>query len=400
LGKFEFGSALQLGYERSQIDQGLQVHAARIGPRVWAQWRGADGLRLRLGADYFGTVGSLHAPLDQDDAFVEIRVPIYADVAARSVSGAYGELTLPLLSKLRLDVGVRADAWLTGSRLEAAVDPRVTLTFRSHDNVAWHVAGGTGHQPAVFLIPLPGIADVGLDHGLQSSLQSEAGVAIDLPAELRLESQVYLQHLNNMILPDLVLEQSDDCNALPTRVADMTLRCSQGYPRASAWAYGLEVFLRRSVTEALSGWLSYTLGWARATSVQGMPFTPSFDVRHVLNLVLQYRFGGGFSTGLRLQYRSGKDASATFVRATPIRYEQRLPGFFRADLQLSYSWRTFWGRLRVSLEWFNVTIAREATDIQCKDGVATGTDPLTATPCAITRAPALFFPNLGVRAEF
>lgn len=400
VGRWQLGSALQLGYERSEIDQGLQAHSARIGPRLFAEWLGGGGMRVRGGADFIGIAGGLHAPKNQDQASFGITTPLYADVAARGIMGAYAELHAPLMPRLSLDVGLRSDVWMTGHRAEAAADPRATLTLRSHPHVAWHVAGGLAHQPAVFLVPLPGIADVGTEYGLQSAVQSEAGVAIDLPGELRLESETYLQRFSNMIFPDLALEQKTECGTLPADVAKMTPLCNGGYPRASAWAYGVEALLRRQVSEALSGWLSYTLGWASAESQDGMAFTPSFDVRHVVNLVLQYRLVGGWSAGARLYYRSGKMAGATFLRDRPIRYEQRLPGFFRADMQVSYAWTTSWGKLRLALEWFNVTLSREPTDIQCRDGVTIGKDPLKATPCSVTLAPALFFPNLGLRAHF
>jgi outer membrane receptor protein involved in Fe transport len=302
--------------------------------------------------------------------------------------------------RLRLDLGLRGDLWLTGSRADASADPRLTVSYRASDVVSMHAAAGLAHQPSVFLVPLPGIADVGVGDGLQSAVQSEAGVALELPAALKFETNAYVQRFSNMILPELALDQTNDCAGLPVEVEAATTRCNGGYPRSTIWAYGFEFFLRRAVTEQLSGWINYTLGWARAHTDSGENFRPTFDVRHVLNLVLQYRFGGGFSTGARVQYRSGKLASEIFLRDSQIRYEQRLPGFFRADLHLSYGWRPSWGALRVTLEWFNLTLSREATDIVCRDGVGVGANPLLATPCTVQRAPALFFPNLGVRAEF
>jgi hypothetical protein len=56
--------------------------------------------------------------------------------------------------------------------------------------------------------------------------------------------------------------------------------------------------------------------------------------------------------------------------------------------------------MQVSLEWFNLSLSREQTDIQCRDGIDVGANPLASTPCPVTTAPALFFPNIGVRAEF
>ena len=399
VGAVELGGMLQLGLEHSQIDTSMRVRALRLGPRVYASYQTPEGVRLRVGADMFGNVGSLFTAPTVEGGPIQVRVPVTDGVAARSVMGAYAELSVPLLERLRVELGVRGDLWLTGSRAEAAADPRLTLSYRSHDTLTWHAAFGLAHQPAVFLLPLPGIADVGLEHGLQSAVQSEAGVAIDLPAALKLESQVYVQHFSNMILPELALDQTANCAQLPAQVAMATSRCNTSYPRSSVWAYGFEVFLRRSISEAMSGWINYTLGWARGLSAAGQSFTPTFDVRHVLNLVLQYRLGGGFSTSARVQYRSGKSANELFLRAEPIRYEQRLPGFFRADMSVSYGWRPSWGSLRVTFEWFNVTLSSEATDIACLDGVGASADPLSVTPCPVKHAPALFFPNLGIRAE-
>jgi len=401
IGATELGALLQLGVEESQVDTGLRVQNFRIGPRLYATYANASGVRARVGAELFGYSGHIHAESEIDGGgLIQLRLPFIEDVAARSVMSAYAELSLPLHERVSAELGLRGDMWLTGARAEAAVDPRLTVSYRSTDAVTWHAALGLAHQPAVFLLPLPGLSEVGLEHGLQSAIQSEAGVAVTLPAAFRFESQLYAQHLSNAILPDLALDQTDACAGLPDSVAAATARCNGGYPRAKVWAYGLELFLRRDVSEVLSGWINYTLGWARARGSDGKSFSPTFDVRHVLNLVLQYRLPKGFSAGVRVQYRSGKVASQLFQRAQEIVYQQRLPGFFRTDLQLSYGFRPSWGSLRVSLEWFNVTLSREATDIVCHDGVGIGMDPTAATPCGVQRAPALFFPNLGVRAEF
>jgi hypothetical protein len=404
LGAYEMGAAFQVGFERSQINNSMKVSALRLGPRFYASYRASQQLQLRVGADMFGSTGSFVRSPIIEDGLVQIRLPPFSsDVAARSVMGAYAEAGLQLSDQLRVDVGVRADLWLTGSRPEAAADPRLSLSYRFADSVTWHGAVGLAHQPSVFLVPLPGITEVGIEYGLQSAVQSETGLSFDLPAQLKLESQVYLQRFDNMILPELAIDQTAECYALPPDVEQATTRCNGGYPRSSVWAYGLELFLRRALSEDLSGWINYTLGWARAESSTGLKFNPTFDVRHVLNLVLQYKLGAGFSTGARVQYRSGKNASHIFIRQGEIHYEQRLAGFFRADANISYGWQPSWGSLRVTLEWFNLTLSREESSIDCDktDDITSGRDPLeTAVPCPVKRAPALFFPNLGIRAEY
>jgi hypothetical protein len=162
--------------------------------------------------------------------------------------------------------------------------------------------------------------------------------------------------------------------------------------RIDGYSYGGELFLKRPFTERLSGWLSYTLAFSAVADVAGLPYTPSWDVRHVGNLVLHWEMGGGFSSGARLQARSGK-VQADFVLDNALhlaRNERRLPGFARLDLELAYAWHPSWGKLRVSLEWFNATFAREPLQYVC-----TG----SPSKCSVTYLPAIVFPNLGLRGE-
>ena len=78
-------------------------------------------------------------------------------------------------------------------------------------------------------------------------------------------------------------------------------------------------------------------------------------------------------------------------------YEQRLPGFFRADIRISYAWQKDWGRLRLALEWFNLTAAREPFGLDCETN---DLGLVTETPCDVSYGPRIFFPNLGLRATF
>jgi hypothetical protein len=154
----------------------------------------------------------------------------------------------------------------------------------------------------------------------------------------------------------------------------------------------MELFLRRPITERLSGFLSYTLAYSSVGRVAGKPYTPTWDVRHVANLVLQWQIGGGFSAGLRWFLRSGKmhgDFLLDDARQL-IREEARLPVFTRLDLETAYAWPTRWGRMRVALEWFNATMVREPFDATCS-GIPRS--------CQTAYLPAIFFPNVSVRGE-
>jgi hypothetical protein len=240
----------------------------------------------------------------------------------------------------------------------------------------------------VFYLPLPGIVDVATDRGLQSAIQSEVGVGWETPLGLRAELQAFVHLYQNLVFVDaLVLEDSFDMICETIDCGDATLA-----DRIDGISYGAELFLRRPADEPVSGWISYTLAWSRVDDVGGLPYTPTWDVRHLGNLIVQWDIGAGFSAGGRLHARSGKLIGEfllddTFALA---RDERRLPWFVRIDLQVAYAWRPDWGRMRISLEWFNATLSREPIGSECKGAPRT---------CSTEWLPAIFFPNLGVRGE-
>ena len=67
--------------------------------------------------------------------------------------------------------------------------------------------------------------------------------------------------------------------------------------RRDALSYGVEVLVRRAASERLHGWLSYTLSNSQRALGGGVIGPSDWDQRHVVNLVLGYRwhnttFGG------------------------------------------------------------------------------------------------------------
>lgn len=395
VGRGEFGAALLFGWEESALGSQFQLKATRVGPRVWFEQALGERSHLRLSADMQGISGNFSSTMNNTELSRETSsVGLVGNVQARSLWGVQLELGLRPWAALELQLGGRADAWLQSGGAQAVVDPRARLILHAADTLSVHVAAGVVHQPAVFYVPLPGIADLANDRGLQAALQSELGVSWDTPLQLRAELQLFAHRYENLVFLDTLLLR----DALDTICSDRNLlqvaNC-QGVSipkRLNGLSYGAEVFLRRPITERLSGFLSYTFALSTVDKVAGQPYTPSWDVRHLGNLVLQWRVFSGFSGGLRWLLRSGKVNGDFLLDDTRhlSRAEQRLPGFTRLDLEVSYAWRPTWGRMRVALEWFNVTMSREPLDVSCSGLPRT---------CQIEYLPAIFFPNLSVRGE-
>ncbi|HEY6878440.1 MAG TPA: TonB-dependent receptor [Polyangiales bacterium] len=366
----EFGTALRFGLDRSDLGSAVKVRANNLGPRFWIEHR-MRRARFRVGGDMQGSVGSIRngtGSLASPEGDLRIRLPQIASVAARNQGGLFIESELRLIPRLRAELGARVDYWYVREKLNVAFDPRIRLTLDATDKLALHVAFGLGHQPSVFFLPLPGLTEVALDRGLTRAIQYEAGIAYQLPKDVRFELQGYLHTYTRLLLPELVMDA--DIQDEP--------------PLSNAIAYGLELFLKREFGD-VSGWISYTLGQANADAFRSIgKFRPDFDVRHVLNVVAQWRVWQGLFVGGRLQARSGR-----VIEQLTQRYEQRLPWFVRPDVRIGYGWRGRLGNMTAYLEWLNAAAQGEYLDANCVFG-----------SCTAVRAPVISLPNLGLRADF
>lgn len=390
IGRTELGAALLLGWEQSALSSEFKLSATRVGPRMWVESRFGEHTRLRISSDLVGVSGQFSG-VSATASDGRGRQNLFGDVPARSMWGLQAELDFQPFPAVELQLGARADAWVQGAGAEGVLDPRARVIWYPSPVVDLHIASGVVHQPAVFYIPLPGIVDVATDKGLQAAIQTEVGAGWDSPLGLRAEVQAFMHLYQNLVFVDaLALNESFDmiCSG------PLAIDCAgaQLADRIDGMSYGAELFLKRPVDEDVSGWVSYTLAWSTVDDVAGVPYTPTWDVRHVGNAVVQWKIGGGFSAGARVQARSGKvngefliDDSQMLARDT-----HRLPWFVRLDAQIAYAWQPSWGRMRVSLEWFNTTFAQEPIDTVC-----TGM-PRT---CRTIYIPAIVFPNLGVRGE-
>ncbi|HKU36739.1 MAG TPA: TonB-dependent receptor, partial [Polyangiales bacterium] len=380
--------------------------------------------RLRLGADFIGTHVALHSggPRDEQTQAPPTRGETfsldpadflsgqpYESVPTRSTSGVYGELELEPVSGLTLALGARADLWMSGSDSELALSPNGTVSYKLLPALELHAGLGLAHQAHGSPVPLPSLSDIAIDAGLESAVQAEVGLGWQVFSDLSL-SATYFRHVyDDMVYLELIL----DCegNTDPQSAQELIMGIGgegsicrgRGLPTADGLTQGIELLLKRELTERISGFLSYTLSFAEAIAADGTRFTPLSDVRHVANAVLRVDLGGGFALGARLHYRTGKMTPNRLFNSTFQRFERveaRLPSFFRADLHASYSWNVSFGRMEASIGVQNVTASTEATKRDCiVDFAGDRSNGRVPIVCTIDRQPAIVLPNLGIRAE-
>jgi hypothetical protein len=412
--EFEYGAQLVLGADFSTLGQQLSGHDARATSDLYVQWQHAR-TRLRTGLKLVSAAVTLTRGPEMQasaDASRIDRTPLvpedflagqpYTNVPTRSLFENYAELHLEPWSRWSFDLGLRAELWLAGSKADMAISPGLRVRRRLTDWLDLHAAFSISHKPHTSPLPIPGLDDVSLDPGVETAWQSEAGTSVRLGSFGELDLTLFYHRYVDVVYLELIL----DCqgNSDPTAAQAILSRgnalnsiCRQaGLPTANGEAHGAEVFLRRDFSRRLSGFLSYTLGFASATAQDGTKFTPQSDVRHLINAVLRYEFSHAFTVGLRMQYRTGKMAVNTFLDSAEgrvTRVEYRLPGFLRLDLHASYAWPVSFGRLEASLGIQNATFSREATSRDCLPAAAGPT-------CQIDYQPYIVLPNIGLRADF
>jgi hypothetical protein len=414
LKRWDLVGTMLYGYDFSDVrddsgrtvpDAGANIH--RIGPRFWAIY-GARKVQLRLGGDASGLFGSARC----NEGIQNVSAPCDPDFAAqdrRMIGGVFVDANVTPLPWLDLSLGVRADVWNTSGYRDAGVSPRARATFHAREIADFFVGWGLGFMPATFAIPLPGLGDVPLEPGLQRANQTEGGVRFFLPHKLEFETRGYVNLFRDLRFVDIFTEPEISDNpvagTLPAGLIDDS---------ADGKSYGFELLLKRPFDVGFSTLVSYTLGYSDLTATalllngtsQTFDYTPSYDVRHVMNGVLAWQAKFGLVISARVFARSGRAEGWLWLDPSGVvqQYVQRVPWFIRLDAQIAYEWAKPGRRMRISLEWINITQARDAQEIDSSDpnsplacsvrwGVPSGSCPIKFTG-------AIWFPNLSFRAVF
>jgi outer membrane receptor protein involved in Fe transport len=408
--------ALTLGADRSGNEQG-SASGRMAAARVEVERRIAPPLRARFGSSatltHYDAGVPAHGP---SDITLTAEYPEHEDL----IAGAYADVVWRPNPRLEIVPGLRADLYTWrrlspviiydayGNLLPAppprravpALDPRLAARFTVHPRVAVFAQIAQAHQGPSFYVPVPGVEPSSFPSGLQSALQTSAGVEVALPAEITATATGFRNTFDNV----------NDFGTCTLYQGEIDVRSGCLDERRSGQAYGLEVFVRRPLTRAVGGWISYTLSRTedefptfdfgkQATSTRSIP-TP-FDRTHVVNVVASCDLGRGWRAGARLLAYSGAPyyiydylgvyRSANLVPPTAIPSNlaiDRFPWFYRVDLRLEKRWplgRT--GYLAVVAEGLNVTLQREPINVSCgADGTACS--PVMGSPFAI--------PSIGV----
>jgi len=343
-------AAFTWGYDQTRVADGRNTRDILFGSRVELTRPIDDALTIRGGLDVQHDVysSSEQQYVDPDDPQVEdfrSLFPPRNDAAA----GAWLDLVWKMTPFFEVTPGVRVDGFFSNGAEAAAADPRLAVVVDVHDRVRLLHAFGMAHQAPSFIVPVPGLAVASLRGGLQRSLQASAGVEVDLPLATTASVTVF---------DSVFLNMSDTIGVRPPG-NDATQ-----IPRSLGGAKGLEVYLRRSLSSRIGGFVAYTL--SRSTRIiDGYEFPAAFDRTHVLHSALRADLTRCWRAGTRLSIYSGPPILAapqgaavppTFRPSDP----ERDPVFYRLDFRVEKKWRfakTGW--ISFVVEMVNATLNTE-----------------------------------------
>jgi len=268
-----------------------------------------------------------------------------SDALRRTVEGLifrgalYSTATWGIGPKQRLVLypGVRAEYFAANGQV--AVDPRLRGIYKLTEEAALKAAVGLysqGIQQPVQLDSAFGNPRLGVQRSFHTSL----GFAYDLPWDSFIELTGFYKELWNLVSPSTELVERPDGGLGPENYANT----------GTGRIYGLELLLRKNLSDNLFGWVSYTLSRSTRIDAPGSDRELfNFDQTHILTIIASYKFPRGWQFGARFRLVSGNPSTPIsdgvydaqsglfFPIEGPINGD-RLPAFHQLDLRLDKTW--------------------------------------------------------------
>jgi TonB family protein len=377
--------SLTFGVDRSVVSvpdnqfESPTAHDTSFAARTQVTHRASPAVLVRAGAD--ATLDAYTVDQSTNRSFDASLFPARQDIAV----GLFADAVINAGHGVEVTPGVRVDLWGSQGTTAISGDVRLAARVPVTSRVRLLQAAGLAHQAPGFVIPVPGVAIGGLSGGLQRSVQTSAGVEADLPLAITASATFFYNAFFNL---------NDVLGSFSANVTGFNFgNASWLNQRTPGSAVGMEIYVRRKLTEQLGGYLSYTL--SRSTRYLDVGAFPSvYDRTHVLGGALSWQIGRGFRVGARGTFYTGAPGAPSYIASQDSSYSgQRLPPYFRLDVRAEKRWTIATrGWLAVVLEGQNVTLAKEPAGLYCPPGFAHQTAP----PCSVNEIGPVTLPSLGL----
>lgn len=423
-----FRVAAMTGFDRSRAQEDRFVRDRVLGVRSELTYAAAPEILLRAGTDLqldSYDIQVVEGTLAPSLARVANYFPTRTDLAF----GARADAVIGVTKGFEVTPGIRSDLFTSQGETAMAFDPRLATRTELSKSVRVLAALGVAHQPPSFVVPVPGFQPGGLRGGLQKAYQESGGVEIDLLKSVTATLTLYHNAFADMSDPlgvrppeisgcapgtfpiDSIAGDRGTVNPngggggntcgvprfVPGTIGpDRSGGGGQGADSAGSQrtanafevrtkgeAYGLEVFVKKKLTDRIGGFLSYTLSRSTRT-YEGRTYIASFDRTHVLNTALAFDLGRNWRAGTRFTFYTGLPKAPD-----PTNDDTRLSPFFRVDLRLEKRWsfKTWW--ISFVAEWMNATLTKEQVSTTC-----------TLAGCTAQEIGPVTIPSIGAEGGF
>ncbi|HET6900142.1 MAG TPA: TonB-dependent receptor, partial [Vicinamibacteria bacterium] len=389
--------------------------------------------RLRAGITYFFEGDRNPSAANGSSVRGGAGVPDLLASANRYVrGGAWLEDQFRVTDSLTIVPGLRLDA--SGMSDSAVVSPRLSATFGLGPGTRLRASAGLYAQSPGYekLIVSDYLVDQVDLLGFEKARHFSLGIEQDLPHGLSARIEGYHKRFEHLVVGRLETEAErrlriaryDYPPELQSEIPTEPLVTSTPTNDGRGEAYGVDVYVTRGGPR-LSGWLSYTLGWAQRDAY-GQHYAFDYDRRHSATLVGSYRFTPRFEVSATARASSGFPRTPfAGVRVAPtddglrlvpehdpegrLVYEaavggldvlnsQRLPFYARLDLRAAFRPRGEKGRWQFYVEAINALARKNVSAIDGTLEYDPGSDRPKLVETPTDGVP--FLPTFGVRFRF
>ncbi len=320
----------------------LRISSLDGALRSTAEYAFSDDFVLAGGIDVVNSAADVTARVQQPPREGE-PPPSSVNQELLEVDGAYSQYFPALWTELRLRPvkgllvvpGVRSESYVYTDQAEnkRTLNPRLAVRYALTDTVSLKGGAGMYHRPPIQ--DEPSLSFGNPDLRPQRSFQYGLGAEWQPSPEWFISGEGFYNRLTDMIVrSDARVDRGGQ--QVPERLKN------GGRGRV----YGLELLVRRALTDRLFGWLSYTLSRSErrdAPSANWRLFDN--DQTHVLTAIASYKLGGGWEVGARFRYASGNpstpivgarrdDVTDVFVPLYGAVNSRRLPNFHQLDIRV------------------------------------------------------------------
>ena len=330
--------------------------------------------------------------------------------------------------RLGFNAGIRTDVnSFTDDGMDplSALSPRIALSYLIAEK--WTVNATVGHYARLVPYTVLGFKDnvgrfVNRNNNYITNTHYAAGVEFLPGSSTRLTLEIFYKDYRQV---PVTLADGISINNLG---ADFGVVGNEPVsPDGTGKTYGAEFFVQQKLTKRFFGLLSYTFFYSGFTNRDGRLVASAWDNRHLLSLLLGYKFKKNWELGIKYRYQGGAPYTPFNLAESQLNYlpqgqgildyarinTLRLGVFSQSDLRIDKKWNfrrltldlfldvsNWWGGKSVSYPKYSFERDLVTGGFVTVDGQPVKSDGSNARPMILLDDEPVILPTIGFIIEF